>query len=292
MIRHGIPQDLTKYQNKAHVLVEAFPYLNRFRGRIVVIKVGGEILLDQQGAENFARNIALLNSVGIKVVVCHGGGPQISSLMRELGKEPTFLEGQRITCRDTLEITSMVLLGQVNRKLVSLVNKFGSQAVGLSGVDGNILQVRKLDERLGYVGSVELVRCEPIQMLLAGGYIPILSSLGSDGKGESYNVNADIAAGEVARSLHAEKLVVLTNTEGLYENFDQKQGLISEIDLSSLQTLKEQGAFSAGMIPKIDSVITALQGGVSTAHILDGRTDNVLLLEIFTQQGIGTMIFP
>jgi acetylglutamate kinase len=292
MIRHGTKQDLSEYRQKAEILLEAFPYLYRFRDRIVVIKAGGEVLLTKKGAENFAKNIALLNSVGIKVVVCHGGGPQISAFMQDLGIKPEFLDGQRITSRETLDITSMVLLGKVNRNLVSLINKFGSQAIGLSGVDGNILQVKQADPVLGYVGSIKLVRCEPILKLLDSGYIPVISSLGSDCKGESYNVNADTAAGEIARYLHAEKLVILTNTEGLYENFENREGLISEIDLMSLKELKGRHVFSAGMIPKIDSVISALNGGVSSAHVLDGRAENALLLEIFTQDGIGTMIFP
>jgi acetylglutamate kinase len=283
---------LEETQAKAETLLEALPYLKRFPGRIAVVKVGGELFANPVAAASLAQDLILLHSVGIRVVLCHGGGPQISEMMKRFGKEPKFINGQRVTDKETLEITSMVLLGVINRTIVSLLNAHGRRAVGLSGVDGGMFTVEQKNPELGYVGKVTQVCTEPIMSVLESGFLPVIASLGIDTSGEVYNVNADIAAGELAVALKAEKLVTLTNVEGLYRTFGDEDSLISEIDSSSLKDLLEKEVLSAGMIPKAESIVNALERGVEKAHILDGRVDHAVLLEIFTPEGIGTMITP
>lgn len=292
MIKYGVESDFKEVVSKAEILAQAVPWIRSLAGRFVVVKVGGEILLDEQRAQQFAQDIVLLHSVGIKVLVVHGGGPQISSLSNKLGVTPHFVEGQRVTDEATLEVTAMVLLGDVNRKLVSLVNRATNVAFGVSGIDAGILLVAPASGPLGLVGDVELVRCEPILRLIDGGFIPVLASLGVDRAGQVYNVNADLAAGQIAAAIGAEKFVVLTNVAGLYESYPDRGSLISEIDCSSLRVLLGSGKLEGGMIPKIRAILAAIEGGVNRAHILDGRIKHALLLEFFTREGIGTMIYP
>jgi acetylglutamate kinase len=292
MIRYAKNEVVEVNLTKAATLAEALPYLKKFSEKLVVVKVGGELLLDSERAQVFAEDIILLHSVGFRVVLCHGGGPQINKMMERLDLKPSFEKGQRVTDASTLEVTAMVLLGEVNRKLVALINKVKTCALGISGIDAGIITVKQGDESLGYVGTVEVVRTEPIYHLLDGGFIPVIASLGSDIHGATFNINADLVAGEMASRLRAEKLVLITNVPGLYESFEDKNSLISEIDAASLRTLRDQGLIEGGMLPKITSILTALEGGVGRAHILNGLLDHALLLEFFTEHGIGTMIYP
>ena len=277
---------------KVSTLLQAFPYLQKFTGRKVVIKVGGELLLDKEASLSFAKDIVLLKSIGIQVIICHGGGPQISNAMKEFGIEPQFINGLRITDEKTLKLTSMILHGSINRELVSLINSIGNHAIGISGIDANIITVKKASEELGFVGNVKMIHAEPLLRIVNSGYIPVISCIGTDGKGSMYNVNADEVCGQIAKGVEAEKLLIITNIEGIYENFNDKETLITEIDSYSLKHLRKKGKFEGSIIPKVDAVITALEGGVSTAHILDGRLKHSVLLEIFTSEGIGTMIYP
>lgn len=292
MIRYDDQRTSAEVEAKALVFIEAIPYLRQFAGKRIVVKVGGELLLDPEAAHAFAQDVFLLNSVGIRVVVVHGGGPQITKHMEALGIQAQFINGQRVTDKDTLEVASLILLGKVNQELVARINAFGSLAMGFSGVSGNIFSVVPLDPKLGFVGNIHHVQSDPVIHLLDAGYIPVISSLGSDGKGQSYNINADLAAGELAASLQAEKLVILTNTEGIYEDFSARSQLISEVDTATLAELRDKGSFKHGMIPKIESIIGALRAGVASAHVLDGRRPHAVLLEFFTTRGIGTMVFP
>lgn len=291
MIRYGDVPDINEWLPKAKMLIEALPYLHRFAGARVVVKIGGELAGDDEALKNFAQDVSLLRAVGIHLVICHGGGPQISEAMKQLGHEPRFIEGMRVTDAETLEITQMVLLGKIRQRLVAEIIKVGGRAVGLSGVDGGIITVKPVSEQLGFVGAVEHIAIDPIERLLAGGYLPVVSSLGTDGQGGCYNVNADAVAGEMAAALDAEKLVFLTNVAGIFEDFSRKETLISEIDGTTLRKLRDQGSFSGGMIPKVDAVLHALAMKSMDVHVLDGRQPHALLLEMFTRRGIGTMIF-
>jgi acetylglutamate kinase len=277
---------------KASILLEALPYLRRFSGKIVVVKVGGEILRDKEAVTALIEDLSLLHLNGIKILLCHGGGPQISEAMARLNLVPHFVDGQRVNDPETLEISANVLIGDVNRNLTNLLNVKAPIALGISGCSANILLCKERDPRLGAVGAIELVRTEPLLKMLDNGYIPVIASLGTDGCGRTFALNADIAAGELAGALRAEKLVILTNTEGIYEDPSLKTRLISEIDATSLISLGEKGAFTDGMLPKVESILTALSNGVMSAHVLNGRVNHVLLLEFFTRAGIGTMIYP
>ena len=275
---------------KTEVLIEALPFVKQYAGKRVVVKIGGELVDDLEAAKSFVEDITLLRSLGVKVVLVHGGGPQISRLMKQTNKEPVFINGQRVTDQETLELTSMVLLGTVNRTLVALLNAHGKTAVGVSGVDAQIFLCKPKNSTLGFVGEITHVSSRPILNLLDNGYLPVIASLGIDEEGNTYNINADTAAGDLAKAIKAEKYILLTNVEGLYESFGDKDSLISEIDMESLQKLLDSGTLAAGMIPKVESILRALSGSVPRAHILDGRVRHALLLEIFTSEGIGTMI--
>lgn len=279
-----------KTQAKAGILIEAMPYLQSFSGKTLVIKVGGELVENSEKCHSFVQDLLLLKSVGIKVVLCHGGGPQISQAMKGFGKEPVFVDGHRATDAETLKITSMVLLGQINSTLVSMFNAKAPQAIGLSGIDGQLLKVKKKDSRLGFVGLIEQVNPEAVTRVLDDGYLPVIASLGIDNSGQIYNINADAAAGALAGALNAAKLIVLTNVEGLYETFGDESSLISRIILPELQTLREKKELSPSIYPKLEAAITAIENDVPQVHILDGRMTHAVLLEIFTSEGIGTMI--
>jgi acetylglutamate kinase len=283
-------RDVVETQAKAGTLIAALPYIQQFAGTTFVIKVGGEIADDPDGAASFVRDLVILKHVGIDVVLCHGGGPQITRMMQSLGTEARFVDGLRVTDPATMEITAMVLLGEVNRRLVTSLNVHGPLAVGISGVDARLFEVAERDPALGLVGDVVAVNPAPVQRLLDDGYIPVVATIGADTDGVTYNVNADSAAGALAAALGAEKFVVFTNVEGLYETFGDEDSLISEIDLEGLRTLADGGTLGTGMVPKVDAIITALAGGVGAAHILDGRVRHAVLLEIFTDEGIGTKI--
>lgn len=277
----------------ADVLVEALPYIRRFSGRTVVVKYGGNALAgtsEHDALKLFAQDIVLMHTVGIRPVVVHGGGPQINDMLSRLNIESSFSQGLRVTDAATMNVVQMVLNGHVNPQIVSAINTHGNVAVGLSGEDGRTLQVVPRDPSLGFVGDIDKVRPHVIEGLLDDGFVPVLSTVGVDGFGQPYNVNADTAAGAIAEALSAEKIIYLTDIAGLRGRVDDPESLIQRISVNELAALIQDGTVSGGMIPKVESCIQAVRGGVKSAHILDGRIAHVLLLELFTDQGVGTMI--
>ncbi len=278
---------------RADVLVEALPYIRRFAGRTVVVKYGGNALAgtsEHDALALFAEDIVLMHTVGIRPVVVHGGGPQINDMLSRLNIESKFVNGLRVTDEATMQVVQMVLNGNVNPQIVSAINVHGNVAVGLSGEDGRTLQVTARDASLGFVGDIEKVRTHVIDGLLADGLVPVLSTVGVDVNGQPYNINADTAAGAIAEALGAEKIVYLTDIAGLRKDIDDATSLIQRITVDELSALIADGTISGGMIPKVESCMQAVRGGVKSAHILDGRIAHVLLLELFTYQVVGTMI--
>ena len=275
---------------KAGVLAEALPYIRRFWGKVVVVKYGGNAIEDPAGLTLFAQDIVLMRSVGMRPVVVHGGGPQIGELMSRLGKVPEFRDGLRVTDAETLDIARMVLVGKVNRDIVGAVNVHGPLAVGLSGEDAGLILVSARDPELGFVGEVQAVNPTIVERLLAQELIPVVATIGSDEAGQAYNVNADAVAGAVAAALKAEKLVYLTNVEGVRRERDDPASLISTTSTEELEELLTQGRVAEGMIPKVVSCVRAVRAGVGHAHVLDGRVPHALLLEVFTHEGVGTMV--
>ena len=277
----------------ADVLVEALPYIRRFAGRTVVVKYGGNALAgtsDHDALALFAEDIVLMHTVGIRPVVVHGGGPQINDLLARLGIESRFENGLRVTDGPTMDVVRMVLNGQVNPQIVSAINTHGNIAVGLSGEDGRILQAVPRDPALGFVGDIERVRPELVHSILDDGFVPVISTVAVDSGGQPYNINADTAAGAIAAALGAEKIIYLTDIAGLRRNVDDPGSLIQRTTVTELQDLIADGTVAGGMIPKVESCMEAVRGGVRSAHILDGRLAHVLLLELFTDEGVGTMI--
>jgi len=279
-------------QEKASVLAEALPYIRRFWGRVVVVKYGGNAMEDPALAQLFAQDVVLMRSVGMRPVVVHGGGPQIGELMNRLGKEPEFREGLRVTDAETLDIARMVLVGKVNRDIVSEVNVHGPLAVGLSGEDAGLITASRRSPELGFVGDVEAVNASILERLLSEELIPVVATIGSDPDGQAYNINADTAAGAIAEALSAEKLVYLTNVEGLLKDVADPGSVISALSADELESMIDGGSLTEGMIPKVRSCLRAVRRGVGQAHILDGRVPHAMLLEIFTTEGIGTMVSP
>jgi acetylglutamate kinase len=282
---------------KAAVLVEALPYIDLWQDQVVVIKYGGSALAgavgpggEAEALASFASDVVLMRSVGIRPVVVHGGGPQIGALLRRFGIESEFVRGLRVTDADTLDVVRMVLLGQVNPDLVAAINVHGPLAVGLSGSDSRLLTTTISDPALGYVGDVAHVNPVFIERLLEQRLIPIVASIGAGEDGQPHNVNADIAAGAVARALGAGKLIFLTDVAGLRRNVEDPATLVSAVTVSELEHLVSSGAITSGMVPKVTSCIEAVRGGVRQAHIVDGRVPHALLLEIFTDEGVGTMV--
>ncbi len=275
------------------ILVEALPYIREFHGTTLVVKFGGNAMVDDELLQTFADDIVLLHSVGIQTVVVHGGGPQIGDVMERFGKEPRFQDGLRVTDAETLEIAGMVLVGKVTRQIVSAITVHGPLAVGLSGEDGGLIEAAVRDPALGYVGDVKRVNTQIIERLLAEELIPVVSTIGADlSAGQAYNINADTAAGAIATELGVEKIIYLSDVPGLLRDVDDPESLISRLNTDELQQLVDDGAIAGGMIPKITACLDALDSGVRSAHLLDGRTRHVLLLELFTDAGIGTMIVP
>jgi acetylglutamate kinase len=275
---------------RAELLIEALPYIQRFRGAVVVVKYGGNAMVDPGLAATFAEDIVLMRSVGIRPVVVHGGGPQISDLMERLGKVPEFRDGQRVTDAETVDIARMVLVGKVNREIVSAINVHGPLAVGVSGEDAGLIVADARDPDLGFVGDVRDVHPAILERLLAEDLIPVVSTIGADRSGQAYNINADAVAGAIAEALSAEKVIYLTDIEGLLADVADPMSLISRIDAPALQALVDDGTLSGGMIPKIHACLHAVGNGVGSAHLLDGRIPHVVLLELFSDSGIGTMI--
>ena len=277
-------------EERAAMLVEALPYIQRFRGRVVVVKYGGNAMVDATLATTFAEDIVLMHSVGLRPVVVHGGGPQISDLMERLGKVPEFRDGQRVTDAETVDIARMVLVGKVNREIVGSINLHGPLAVGVSGEDAGLIRAEARHPDLGFVGDVEAVNPSILERLLAEELIPVVSTIGADASGQAYNINADAVAGALAEALGAEKVIYLTDIEGLLADLDDPASLISHIDAKALQAMLDDGTLTGGMIPKIAACLHAVAGGVGSAHLLDGRLPHVVLLELFSDAGVGTMI--
>jgi len=282
---------------KAAVLAEALPYIRRFHGKTVVIKYGGNAMTEDNLKQSFARDIILLRLVGILPVVVHGGGPQIESLLSKVGKKGEFIQGMRVTDTETMDIVEMVLAGQVNKEIVELINHAGGKAVGLTGQDGGLIRARKMMVKadpgsqevldLGHVGEIESVDPEIIHSLLASGFVPVIAPIGSGREGETYNINADLVAGKIAEILKAEKLILMTNTPGV---LDKDGHLLTGLSAREIDALFADGTISGGMLPKISSALEAARSGVHSVHIVDGRVPHCLLLEILTNEGVGTMI--
>ncbi|HEY3672626.1 MAG TPA: acetylglutamate kinase [Acidimicrobiia bacterium] len=275
---------------KAQVLSEALPYIREFTGRTVVIKYGGHAMEDPALADLFAQDVVLMRLVGMNPVVVHGGGPQISDLMRRLGKEPEFVDGLRVTDAESVDIVRMALVGKVNREIVAALNQHGSLAVGLSGEDAGLIKVEMRDERLGFVGDVTSIDPSIVHKLINEELIPVIATVGVDELGQAYNINADTVAGAIALAMQAEKLVYLTDVAGIYADYPDESSLVSRTDVEGLEAMLASGVADGGMIPKLKSCALALRGGVRRAHVLDGRIPHALLLEFFTREGIGTMI--
>jgi acetylglutamate kinase len=280
---------------RAEILMEALPYIREFRGKTVVIKYGGSAMEEGELKKSFALDVILLACVGIDPVIVHGGGPQIGALMKRLGKEPKFVGGMRVTDAETVEIVEMVLVGKINKEIVGLINYHGGKAVGLSGKDGSLIRARKRLHRLpsgeevdiGLVGEVEHVNPEPIRLLKSNGFIPVIAPVGVGIDGETYNINADLVAGEVAAALGAEKLIHLTDVQGI---LGEGGALVTTLGRKEAERLMQESVIDGGMLPKVESSLRALRGGTAKAHIIDGRVPHAILLELFTHEGIGTEI--
>lgn len=279
-------------EEQASILVEALPYIRRYYGKTIVIKYGGAAMVDERLKEGVCQDVVLMHYVGMRPVLVHGGGPEVSEVMRRLGKEPSFVNGLRVTDAETMEIVEMVLAGKTNKSIVGAINRQGGQAVGLSGRDADLIVADKAEAEvdLGFVGRVRKVNPGILETLAAGGYIPVISTVACGPDGESYNVNADSVAGEMAARLKAEKLILMTDVPGILQDVEDPDSLISAMSADEAMEMVRSGRASRGMIPKIEACVAAVRGGVERAHIIDGRRPRALLMEIFTDTGIGTMI--
>ena len=275
---------------RARALVEALPYIQRFRGAVVVVKLGGHAMVDPGLAASFGRDVMLLRSVGLRPVVVHGGGPQIGEHLDRLGRQSEFRDGLRITDAETLDVVRMVLVGKVGRDIVAAVNVHGAYAVGLSGEDGRLITAVPRDPELGFVGDVARIDPTVIERLLAEGMIPVVSSVGSDETGQAYNINADTVAAALAGALRAEKVIYLTDVAGLLADVDDPTSIVARATVTEMETMIGDGTVSGGMIPKARACVDAIGAGAGSAHLLDGRVPHVVLLELFTDAGIGTMV--
>ena len=289
-------------QDRATILLEALPYIQQFHGKTVVIKLGGSVMEKEKLLDAMLRDIVLLNYVGMKIVIVHGGGPEVSEEMRKLGKKPKFVEGLRVTDEETMEILHEQLAGKINKEIVLGISKHGGRALGISGMDGNLIRAHKLlyktttskgrevEMDLGLVGEVEQINPTVINYLVGTGYIPVIAPIGIDAEGHSLNINADVVAAELSAAMRAKKLILLTNVIGVMRDPKDEKTLVPQLTAEEAQKLIQEGVVKKGMIPKIDACLRAVQGGVERAHIIKGTTPHVLLLEILTESGIGTMI--
>jgi acetylglutamate kinase len=286
--------------NVAHVLSEALPYIQRFSGRTIVIKYGGNAMEDEALKAGFARDIVMMKTVGINPVIVHGGGPQIGDLLKRLGKQSEFIQGMRVTDTETMDVVEMVLGGSVNKEIVNLINRHGGRAVGLTGKDGDLIRAKKLKLKsaeaenapseiidIGHVGEVESIDASVVDMLVHGDFIPVIAPIGVGEDGHSYNINADLVAGKVAEVLKAEKLILLTNIQGL---LDKEGKLLTGLTTTDVDALIADGTIHGGMLPKIACALDSVKGGVKSAHIIDGRVPHAVMVELFTDAGIGTLI--
>lgn len=284
----------------ARVLTEALPYIQRFAGKVIVIKYGGHAMGDDTLKQGFARDVVLMKLVGMKPVIVHGGGPQIGNLLTRIGKESSFVQGMRVTDRETMDVVEMVLGGLVNKEIVNLINRHGGMAVGLTGKDGDLIRARQLTVTrksleldapeiidLGHVGEVASVDPAVVNMLVSGNFIPVIAPIGVGDDGQSYNINADLVAGKLSETFKAEKLILLTNTPGL---LDREGNILTGVDVRQVEALISDGTIHGGMLPKLRAALDAVHGGVRTAHIIDGRIEHAVLLELLTSEGVGTLI--
>ncbi len=291
------PPDLAKSRiartmGRAKVLMEAMPYIQEFKGKVFVIKYGGSAMADETLRQTFAGDVALLALVGLRPVIVHGGGPHITRAMGQAGVEPEWVDGLRVTDAETIRVVQTTLAGEINPDIVRLLGSHGAMASGLTGIDGSLFVATPLDPKLGFVGEITRVNPELVRRMIAEGVVPVVAPLALGEDGHVYNLNADTAAGALAEALGAEKLVYLTDVEGLYRDLGDRDSLIQRVTVQGLRDLVNSGSVSKGMLPKLDSCISALEAGIHHAHILDGRVQHALLLEIFTREGIGTMVMP
>ena len=275
---------------RAEVLTQALPYIQQYNGKIIVVKYGGNAMINENLKQQVMEDIVLLSLVGVKVVLVHGGGPEINELMSKLGKKAEFVDGLRVTDKETVDIVQMVLAGKVNKTLVNLIAMKGGNAMGVSGMDGRLIQATMKNEKLGYVGKITNVNVQPIHDLMEKGYIPVVSTLGCDDKGNTYNINGDTAAAHIAGALGAERLIMMTDIAGILKDKDDVSTLIPHITVSQAKKLYEEGVISGGMIPKVDCCIEALEHGVKKVIIMDGRVPHSILMETLTDEGAGTMV--
>ncbi len=275
---------------RAEVLTQALPYIQKYNGKVVVIKYGGNAMINEHLKEQVMEDIVLLSLIGVKTVLVHGGGPEISETMEKLGKEAVFVDGLRVTDKETIDIVQMVLAGKVNKSLVNLLEMKGGNAMGISGIDGRLIEAKVKNEKLGYVGAITGVNIAPVWDLLEKGYIPVISTVGCDKDGNTYNINGDTAAAFIAGALGAERLIMMTDIAGILKDKDDPSTLIPELTIEEADTLKQDGIISGGMIPKVDCCIEAINKGVKNVIIMDGRVPHSILMEILTDEGAGTMV--
>ena len=275
---------------RAEVLTQALPYIKKFNGKVIVVKYGGNAMINEQLKEQVMEDIVLLHLIGVKVVLVHGGGPEINDVMSRFGKKAEFVDGLRVTDRETVDIVQMVLAGKVNKTLVNMLEANGGKAMGISGMDGRLIEATFKDERLGYVGEITNINIKPVTDLLERGYIPVISTLGCDAAGNTFNINGDTAAAHIAGALGAERLIMMTDIAGILRDKDDPKTLIPDITIDEAKQLYEEGVISGGMIPKVDCCIEAIRRGVGNVIIMDGRIPHSILMEILTDEGAGTMV--
>lgn len=284
-----IDSNFTNMQ-RAEVLVQALPYIQRYNGKIIVVKYGGNAMIDQELKSQVMEDIVLLWLIGVKVVLVHGGGPEISDMMKKLGKKAEFVDGLRVTDKETVDIAQMVLAGKVNKTLVNLLEMQGGKAMGISGMDGRLIEAKMKDSRLGYVGAITNVNIQPVLDLLEKGYIPVVSTIGCDNEGNTYNINGDTAAAFLAGALGAERLFMMTDIDGILRDVNDPASLIPEVSTAEVKKLYDEGVISGGMIPKVDCCIEAINRGVKSVVIMDGRVPHSILMETLTDEGAGTLV--
>lgn len=275
---------------RAEVLIQALPYIQNYYGKTVVVKYGGSAMEDEALKQAVMGDVVLLTLVGVKIVLVHGGGPEISATLKKLGKESVFVGGLRVTDKETVDVAQMVLAGKVNKGLVNLIQNAGGRAIGISGMDGHLIEAKMLDEKLGYVGEIVAIHPEPIKDLLEKGYIPVVSTIGCDKAGNTYNINADTAAAYIAGALQAESLINMTDTKGVLMDAANPDSLIVRLSLAEIPKLQESGVVTGGMIPKLECCAHAVEKGANRAFIIDGRVPHAILIEMLTDEGIGTMV--
>ncbi|MBR5543529.1 MAG: acetylglutamate kinase [Oscillospiraceae bacterium] len=283
-------QNMFSNAERAEVLTQALPYIKRYTGKVVVVKYGGNAMIDEQLKQQVMEDIVLLWLIGVKIVLVHGGGPEINDLMSKLGKKPEFCDGLRVTDKETVDIVQMVLAGKVNKTLVTMLETMGGRAMGVSGMDGRLIEAKMKDERLGFVGAITKINIQPISDLLEKNYIPVISTVGCDRQGNTYNINGDTAAAYIAGALGAERLIMMTDIAGILRDKDDPSTLITEMTIDEAGKLYDEGVISGGMIPKVDCCIEAIREGVKNVIIMDGRVPHSILMELLTDEGAGTMV--